>query len=82
MPELPEVETICNSLKSNVRGSIIKDVGVKTKKLRYKIQTRYIKEILNNRIQSIIRRGKYILFFLSGNFVLLFHMGMSGSFSI
>ena len=82
MPELPEVETICNTLKSNVRGSIIKDVGIKTKKLRYKIQTRYVKEILNNRIQSILRRGKYILFFLSGNFVLLFHMGMSGSFSI
>ena len=45
MPELPEVETICNSLKSNVRGFIIKDVGIKTKKLRYKIQTRYIKKL-------------------------------------
>jgi len=82
MPELPEVETICNSLKSNVKGSIIKDVEVKTKKLRYKIQTHHVKEILGNEIQSIVRRGKYILFFLSGDFVLLFHMGMSGSFNI
>ena len=39
MPELPEVETICNTLKSNVRGSIIKDVGIKTKKLLKRIST-------------------------------------------
>ena len=55
MPELPEVETICNSLKSNVRGSIIKEVGVKTKKLRYKIIERYLSKIRNTCIISIKR---------------------------
>jgi len=80
MPELPEVETICNGLKRNVTGSIINHVVLKTKKLRYKIHTHRIRKILNHKIQLIARKGKYILFFLSGDLVLLFHMGMSGSF--
>ena len=50
MPELPEVETICNAFKKSVTNPVIKEFKIINPKLRWKI---------NNKIPSILK-GKRI----------------------
>lgn len=79
MPELPEVETICQGLRDNILNQTITEVYHLTKhKLRQEIPTDIIQKISNNTIDSIVRRAKYIQIFLSNDQVLLIHLGMSG----
>lgn len=79
MPELPEVETICQGLRDNILNQTIREVYHLTKhKLRQEIPTDIIQKINNANIDNIVRRAKYIQIFLSNNQVLLMHLGMSG----
>lgn len=79
MPELPEVETICQGLRNNILNQTITEVYHLTKhKLRQEIPEDIVQEICNAKIVSIVRRAKYIQIFLSNNLVLLVHLGMSG----
>jgi formamidopyrimidine-DNA glycosylase len=78
MPELPEVETICNELKNHIVNKAIKDVVRLTKhRLRHEIPHN-IKGVINATIVKIERRAKYIQIFLSNDLILIMHLGMSG----
>lgn len=72
MPELPEVETIVRGL-SDFRGARIEKVQVIDSRLRLPVG-----EIVGAKIERIERRGKYIVFHLSGERLLIFHLRMSG----
>jgi formamidopyrimidine-DNA glycosylase len=78
MPELPEVETVCQGLKDKVLNSKI--IGVR--KYRDNIRNVIPKNIegltLNSRITAIKRVAKYILIELDNQQTLIFHLGMSG----
>ena len=82
MPELPEVETVCRVLSKNIVGLTIKKVKVLNKNLRYTLHTSIEKKILQSKIKSIIRRGKYGLILLNNKNLIIFHLGMTGKFVI
>jgi formamidopyrimidine-DNA glycosylase len=77
MPELPEVETVCRSLRPHLLGRTISRVRVLEPRLRLPVDEKKLRSLAGKRIDAISRVGKYILFGLSGNAVWLFHLGMS-----
>ena len=80
MPELPEVEVVKKSLIKKVRNLIIKSVKINDGKLRYKIEKKQTIKIVGLKIKNILRRSKFLLFFLNKDFVILAHLGMTGKF--
>lgn len=80
MPELPEVETTIRDLRKKVLGRKIENVWTDWKKIVKKPKdfTKFKKEIKRKRIKEIKRRGKNILFKLSGDKTLLVHQKLTG----
>jgi len=78
MPELPEVETVRRSLLPIV-GMRIETVEVRERRLRRAVAADFAQRLTGQVIRSIERRGKYLLFHLSEDDVLLAHLGMSGA---
>lgn len=80
MPELPEVETICNDLRSKIVSKTIVAVIVNHEKpLRHVAKTDFIKSQLGKKVLEVNRRGKQILIVLAGGLSLIIHLKMSGS---
>lgn len=78
MPELPEVETICRGLQPHLQDRRIVRVEVLQPCLRLPVDTRLPARVRGRTIGRVGRRGKYLLIFLQGNLVWVFHLGMSG----
>jgi len=80
MPELPEVETIVRELNREVLGRAFFDVWTDFPKMIKKPKSfeEFRKEIKRKKILNIGRRGKNILFDLSGNKTLLIHQKLTG----
>jgi len=78
MPELPEVETICDDLRKKIINKKIVTVIVKKKNLIRNSILQFKKRIINSRIVNISRRGKLIIISLSGDNNLLIHLKMTG----
>lgn len=79
MPELPEVETIVRDLNKSVLGQKIEDVWSDAKKIVKKPSFgKFKKEIKGKKIIKVRRRGKNIIFELSGDKILLIHQKMTG----
>lgn len=80
MPELPEVETVINLLKSNeIIGLTIKEINIYKPKLLKNISPANIQSICSNKkIIDIKRLGKNILVFLSNTKTIVFHLRMEG----
>ena len=65
MPELPEVETVKNSLKNYVLNRKILKVDVLYKGIiNYPSVKEFIEKITNQTILDVKRRGKYLVFVL------------------
>jgi len=78
MPELPEVETVCRSLRPHLLGRTIERIDVHEPRLRVRVDVGQVKKLAGKRVESVERVAKYILLNLSDNNVWLFHLGMSG----
>jgi formamidopyrimidine-DNA glycosylase len=78
MPELPEVETVCRSLRPHLLGRTISRVHVLEPRLRIPVDKRKISSLAGKRVLGITRIAKYILIDLTEDFAWLFHLGMSG----
>ena len=78
MPELPEVETTRRGLAPHVLGRSIETVDVREPRLRWPVPKSLSRQLAAQRIDSLERRGKYLLFGTSAG-TLLVHLGMSGS---
>jgi len=78
MPELPEVETVCRSLRPHLLGRRILRVEVRQPRLRALVAPDLPARLEGRTITAIRRRAKYILIDLDGDAVWLFHLGMSG----
>ena len=76
MPELPEVETVVNSLDKTLPGHTIRNFTVYYPKIISKHSLRK-KEIINSKILSITRRAKYIIINLDKNIIAV-HLRMTG----
>lgn len=76
MPELPEVETVKNGLQE-LTGSTVKSVIIRFPRLRYPLNQAELDQALNQKILSITRRAKYLIFHLERGYI-IYHLGMSG----
>lgn len=80
MPELPEVETVKESLRLKLTGRKIKNVNVIYDNIiAYPKVEDFIKNIKNQTINDMKRRGKFILFDLD-DYYLLSHLRMEGKY--
>ena len=83
MPELPEVETISKALDKLVRGRTISTASLLRQRLAPDISpASFAKNLRETTINFVHRRGKHILFDLSGDKTLIVHLRMSGRFSL
>jgi len=81
MPELPEVETTLRGITPHTLNRKVTKVTIRQPRLRWPIPNELPESIEQQTLQSISRRGKYLLFeFAHGN--ALIHLGMSGSLRI
>ena len=78
MPELPEVETVSQGIKSKLLNHKISKVIVKRRDLRFRMDTKLEQKITNTKINSVSRRAKYILINLDNGLTIIIHLGMSG----
>jgi formamidopyrimidine-DNA glycosylase len=80
MPELPEVETIKNELAPWVVGQSFTKVTIPDAKVVCGDSARQIRrELVGQKIESLGRRGKYLIFHLSNENALIIHLRMTGS---
>ena len=78
MPELPEVETICQALKPLLEGQSFLKIQSNRPDLRYPLPVN-LETVLNHKLISLIsRRAKYLLLDFSYGLTLIWHLGMSG----
>ncbi|MCL4404201.1 bifunctional DNA-formamidopyrimidine glycosylase/DNA-(apurinic or apyrimidinic site) lyase [Patescibacteria group bacterium] len=83
MPELPEVHTIATDLQRKVRGSTIVDIWTDWPKyFRPQTEAAFRRTIGGRRIISVGRRGKNVIFHLSGGYAMLAHQKMTGHFLV
>lgn len=75
MPELPEVETVKNKISPYIVGKTIRDI--KTFYSKYAV----LDCIKNEKINSIERRGKYLIFVLD-DYYMISHLRMEGKYFI
>ncbi len=94
MPELPEVQTVAGELNQKLRGRTIASVEVRAPKLisvgphtvgnRRSVSEHDVrafrKLLTGQRVLSVTRRAKLIIFDLSGPLSLLVHLKMTGQF--
>ena len=79
MPELPEVETILRDLNPLLKGQTISSLTVHWKNLLENISKEsFSKACIGNKVTSIKRIGKYLLFTLDNNSSFSLHLRMSG----
>lgn len=81
MPELPEVETTCRGIEPHIKNEKVSKVILRRKTLRWPITPALSKDLPGEIINSVSRRGKYLLL-ASKKGILLIHLGMSGSLRI
>lgn len=81
MPELPEVETIRRGLRPYVLGRCIASVEIGAPKI-FQVDPATLEGALSGQtIHEIGRRGKYLIFFLSRNRMVV-HLGMTGQLTL
>jgi formamidopyrimidine-DNA glycosylase len=79
MPELPEVETIKNELAPWVVGQSFTKVTIRDAKLVCGGSAEEVRRgLIGQKIESLERRGKYLIFRLSNGQSLIIHLRMTG----
>jgi formamidopyrimidine-DNA glycosylase len=80
VPELPEVETTLKGIEPYLTGFDVESVIVRNGALRWPVSEQ-IHDLCQQKIQSVTRRGKYIIVhFDTGD--MLIHLGMSGNLRV
>lgn len=83
MPELPEVEVICQGLLPHLIGKTIMSVRCSGKQLRLPLNCDALQsELANRQIISLTRRAKYLILKTDNGATLIIHLGMTGNMGI
>jgi formamidopyrimidine-DNA glycosylase len=83
MPELPEVEVICQGLQKHILGKTIKAIYCSGKDLRVPIDCKKMqRELCGQQISSLTRRAKYLVLTMKRGAILIMHLGMTGNIGI
>ncbi|HMQ10444.1 MAG TPA: bifunctional DNA-formamidopyrimidine glycosylase/DNA-(apurinic or apyrimidinic site) lyase [Oligoflexia bacterium] len=79
MPELPEVETVCQGLAQLIKPqSCVEHIHIYTDKLRFPISKTVKDTLPGQKLQRFSRRAKYILWHFDQH-IMISHLGMTGS---
>jgi len=81
MPELPEVETIRRGLEPRICGLTIREVEWGDRKVFVSDPAEIADQLPGQKVQAISRRGKFLIFRLDRNFLLV-HLGMTGQLTL
>ncbi len=81
MPELPEVETTRRGIAPHIEGKRVCEVVVRQPRLRWPVPARLKAALCGQTIDTVRRRGKYLLLESAVGTVIL-HLGMSGSLHV
>jgi formamidopyrimidine-DNA glycosylase len=81
MPELPEVEVTRLGISRHLIGTSVTGIAVRTPKLRAMVPPELAGLITGQKIQSVERRGKYLILSCPAG-ALLLHLGMTGHLRI
>lgn len=82
MPELPEVETVKNILKTRILNRKILKVDVLFPKIVHEPLVNF-QEVLRDRvIKNITRTGKYLVFHFDSPLILISHLRMEGKYLV
>lgn len=82
MPELPEVETVRKQLRNLVLDKKIIEVLPVYEKIVDGDINEFLQIMTNNKIIDVERYGKYLVFILNDNHVLISHLRMEGKYHI
>lgn len=82
MPELPEVETVRQGLIPVLEGRTIARATAYRPDLRFPLPKDLGEVVSGRTVVGIERRAKYLLLRLSGDMILLSHLGMSGRYRV
>jgi formamidopyrimidine-DNA glycosylase len=82
MPELPEVETVRRGLAPVLEGRVLTRVEARRPNLRFPFPEGFVARLEGARVETLARRAKYLVAYLSTQEALIMHLGMSGRFSI
>ena len=80
MPELPEVETVKNLLIPIVKNKTIKTIEVKRESIIEGDASTFVSALVNETFLDIKRIGKYLIFILTNEKVIISHLRMEGKF--
>ncbi|WP_371381624.1 bifunctional DNA-formamidopyrimidine glycosylase/DNA-(apurinic or apyrimidinic site) lyase [Sporomusa aerivorans] len=79
MPEMPEVETIRRNLTDKVEERTITRVDINLARLiKWPTAAEFQAMLTDRKIAKLGRRGKYLLFYLDNQYVLIVHLRMTG----
>ncbi len=79
MPELPEVETVARGLERAIVGDAVASVEVlRTDSIAFPDVDQFCELLVGHSIESVTRRGKYVVANLSDGARLVVHLRMSG----
>ena len=82
MPELPEVETVRQTLRRNILGKTVEDIAVLYERMLQGITKEEFKnKLVGKKLIEIGRLGKYLFFEFSDNIYLISHP-LSGKMDI
>jgi formamidopyrimidine-DNA glycosylase len=82
LPELPEVETIVRGLRKQIVGLELLRAEIRLSKCVRGEETSFCASLRGKKILSLGRRGKNILFHLSGGAALVVHLRMTGRLQV
>jgi formamidopyrimidine-DNA glycosylase len=79
VPELPEVESLRQVLARSIIGRTFRNAIIKEARLRRSVTAELGSIITGRTVERVGRRAKYLLIEITGDQLLLVHLGMSGS---
>ncbi len=80
MPELPEVETIKNILNDILPGKVISSIDINREKTVLGDPKTFMESLKGKKILEIGRKGKYLIFYLEDDLVIISHLRMEGKY--
>ena len=82
MPELPEVETVVRALRKQLVGRRLTNPQVRKSDIIEGDRPAFLHATADARVESVRRRGKWILIDLAGGRTVLAHLRMTGRFAV
>lgn len=79
MPELPEVETVRRGLETAIIGKTVRAIHVHETRFRFPVKPKLLRQwLVQQSVEAVERRAKYVLCRMSNDAHLVIHLGMSG----